>query len=201
MGLKLKKVFQKLQVQMSLLKLPTEILYNMFHFLETNRETIALVTTCRSWNNLGKQNGYIRKMCMTPLKIGTNWISNFNAHNRCIDRVFVHLQDDPHFWIFRFPRIVNCYECHLSENFLPNGGRPCDTELLIFRTMNRKDRDTRFETDWSLFPKLKRLVLYVDSANIDGLEKLENLETLVIYTNEGKYIRDGKKGPIKFIPY
>jgi hypothetical protein len=175
--------------------LPEEILCSMFEWLETNHETTALAITCKTWWHLAKSNGYIRKLRLDPHTDGNEWIQRFNNNVHTIDRVFVDRQTDPHYWIFRFPRVVNCSECELTGDFIPNGGKPCKTEMLILRNMLTSTARTTFKTNWALFPKLKRLVLYVAECDITGLEKLKHLDTTYIRTDRGTLTRDGTEGP------
>ena len=178
--------------------LPDDILYGMFDMLETNEETIALAKTTKTWHKLAKNNGYLKKLRFTPNVNGKEYIKHYIENANTIDRVYVERQTDPHFWIFGFPRVVNCSECELTEDFIPNGGKPCKTEILIFRNMSERTAPTRFKTNWSLFPNLKRLVLYVAECDLAGLEKLEHLDTTYIRTDRGVYKRDGTQGEFKF---
>lgn len=182
-----------------IVNLPNEILQSLFSWLPRNSDTIALNCSCRQLNKLATENGYIRKMCFNKNIDGNNWIKRYITHSRTIDNIYMESQKNPHYWIIDFPRMVNCSECELTEPFIPNGGYPCKTEILIFRNMSHKTR-TNFQTNWSLFPNLRRLVIYVDECNINGLEKLINLDTAYIYTYNGVYKRDGIKGEFIFKP-
>lgn len=180
-----------------LLNLPTEILQSLFQWFQSNQESIALIKTCKEWKNITKNHGYIRKLSF-PIQSGLNWINTFCNHPNTIDRVYIYNQTDPHFWIFKFPRIVNCCDCNLTTPFIPNGGTPCDTETLIFRNM-LDPYMTKFKTNWELFPKLRTLIIYVYDCDVDGLEKLKDLYTVAVYTYWGCY-KKCDDGDIKFFP-
>ena len=170
----------------------------MFGWLETNEETIALAETCKRWWAIANSYGYIRKLKMTPHTDGNKYISLYNANVRTINSVYVENQPNPHDWIFVFPRMVNCSECELAKQFIPNGGKPCKTELLVFRNLHTKTASTTFKTNWALFPKLRRLVLYVEECDLTGLENLKHLDTTYIRTSAGVYTRNGITGVFAF---
>lgn len=197
----MKNNFYLFQTQMSsknLLSLPTDILSNMFTYLE-HSESGSLVKTCKEMKNACKENGgFLRKISLTQNTKGNEYLQNYANHSRSIERVYLESQADPHLWIFRFPKLINCSSCELTEPFIPNGGRACETEILSFRNIDGPY--VTFKTDWSLFPKLKRLVLYVNKIDFEltELEALPHLDTIMIYTKEGTYKRDGTSGKIEF---
>ena len=185
---------------MALNNLPTDILAGMFQYLEV-KESASLIETCSEWDSACKENGgYLRKIQLTPEINGNEYLQTYSRHARTIERVYVDNQTDPHHWIIRFPKLVNCAGCDLTEDFIPHGGKQCETEILTFRNIGENSPKVLFKTDWSLFPKLRRLVLFVEEVDLTGLDKLKQLDTIVIYTANGTYKRDGTVGKIVFTP-
>lgn len=182
----------------NILSLPTDILGDLFGYLK-HSESGNLIKSCKEMENACKENGgFLQKISLTQNTKGNDYLENYAKHARTIERVYVERQIDPHYWIVKFPRLVNCCECELTEPFIPNGGRPCETEILSFRNIGGPK--VTFKTDWKLFPKLKRLVLYVNKIDFElaELEALQGLDTIMIYTDMGAYKRDGIGGKLKF---
>jgi len=168
--------------------LPVDIIYSFVLWFYENKDTISLSSVCKDWKRLFDETGYIRKMRLTNRVNGIDWIRHFISHKQTIDSIYIANQTDPAMWIIEFPRMVHFSECVLTQPLIPNGKNPCRTEVLIFRNMTV--RNTVFNTDWSLFPNLRRLVIYVSSCNMNGLMELKNLHTVCIYTDNGTYKLD-----------
>lgn len=173
---------------MILTNLPTDILINFFSFL-SDKENLQYICASKSFYDAYKENGGV--LTKIKLKKHTNrqkFTKNFYRHFQTIKDVYVEDQKDPHYNIINFPKIVKCSSCDLTEPFIPNHGQPCETETLIFRNTENKPT-VHFKTDWSLFPNLKRVVLYVnsiDETDLEVLKKLPNIDSISIYTNRAK---------------
>lgn len=175
---------------MSLINLPTDILINLFSYL-TDKENVQYTLANKSFYEAYKENGgFLSKIKLQKHTNKQKFTKTFYRHFHTIKDVYVEHQKNPHYNIINFPKIVKCSSCELTEPFLPNYGQPCETEILIFRN-TKNDTTVHFKTNWSLFPKLKRVVLYVDSIDVSDVEVLKNLpyiDSISIYTNKNKKI-------------
>jgi len=152
---------------MSLVELPDDLLRYILEFLESTRERLRVTNLCKSTRIT-----LLKTISLKPSHDGMEFIRVFLHHIRSIERVHVIGQTNPHLWIPKFPKLVKIENCDLTTPFIPDGGRECETEILIFKNFN-----TDFQTDWSLFPKLKNVYIYANSVDYKMLKDrhFENL--------------------------
>ena len=171
---------------MSLKELPTDILCHLFSYLDKN--SAPFVETCKKMSKLPHENGgYLSKIKLEGNTKESVFVKTYFNHCRTIERVYIEGRENPHQILVNFPKIINCYNCKLTEPFIPNNGNPCETEVLIFR----QDFDVRtpFKTNWSLFPKLKVLILIVEETDLQSIQENEKIEEISVYINTKTYKR------------
>ena len=162
---------------MSLIKLPKDIIiHEILDFFISNKEAISLMTTCKTLWNMAKKYGYIRKLTLGYQLGNLDYVNHFISNTNTLNSVLIQTQMDPHNWIFKSPRMIECDRCVLSEPYTPVDKHP-NTEIFIFRNLN-----SSFWIDWKMFPKLTKIVISAKEIKTTNVDSLKNLRYAYIST-------------------
>lgn len=164
---------------MSLVIVPEELVYLIWN-LTDNKGSVSLACTNKWFNATGNQNGYVKHMSIGRLNDDSTLtcVMRYLEHKRSLHSIHIERLNNPQSWISGCLPIITCFNrCHFTTELNPP---PSNTEILTIRDQHRHQHNNTLRINWSKFPKLKVLDLYVFKVNLSGIEACRNLNSVKI---------------------
>lgn len=161
---------------MSLEILPDELILHIWEFVETNKDMVALVSTCRSFRNLGNIFGYVKSITFGYMDFEKFW----QFKHRRNDFIYRMIMDNISYCSsqFTWPKEMIFNRCCIGSILIdPN---PSPTETLIVRDLCQCDSRKVLTINWSKLPKLRVLDIYHWDIDFTGLDACKELEIIRI---------------------
>ena len=189
------------RTKMSFHHLPEDLILYIWVMIETNKDMVSLVSTCKRFRDLGKKRGCIKS-------IDFSWNSDYmNFSELCgHPKLFLHqmkISDfvDPIFWIptKHWTKTMIFERCCMGGKCIdPDGSK---TETLVIKDNHRRRNRYTLRINWSKLPKLKVLDLYVHDVDLNGLETCQELEAIRIDVNNNRFFPEflAKLPQLRFI--
>jgi hypothetical protein len=148
----------------------------------TDKEAKNLSNTCKTINKLG----YLKYICMINSSDPFEFALAFSKHKLTLNKVgiFTDILNPQNFMPSLWPKSVMIYYSKFSTILSPNALKTED--LKIFSLYNTQDRPIKI--NWNKLKNLKKLYLYCDNIDLNGLENCEQLENIFIYLIKVKTI-------------
>ena len=172
--------------KMSFHLLPEDLILYIWIMIETNKDMVSLVSTCKRFRDIGKKRGYIKS-------IDFSWNSDYGNFFELWGRpkLFLHqikISDfvDPITWIptKHWAKTMIFERCCMGGKYIdPYGSK---TETLVIKDILRCRNRYTLRIIWSKLPKLKVLDLYVYEVDLKGLETCQELEAIRINVNNNR---------------
>lgn len=165
---------------MSLKFLPEELILFIMEGINTNKDMIALVTTCKSFWKLGKKYGYIRSIKFGMQTDYMNFIHLYYRRNDFLHRLTMENMDKPMSWIPKaWPKEMIFNKCILDRKLIDPPLSPTET-LVISHLHRHLDYNNVLKINWSKIPNLRVLDVYAPDMEFTGIEQCQKLETVRI---------------------
>jgi len=150
-----------------------------------NNSSVSIINTCTFFNKFCKENGY-------ATKITNNNIDKFEFIHRCIlhsktlSTINMNGHINPHLWISMFKENMIFTHCSFPSRISCKEKNCNVTKCLTITDYHRYTNKIVLRIDWSIFPNLEKLVLYVFDVDLNGIENCKKLKTGKINTLKNK---------------
>ena len=150
----------------------TDLLTYMFSFLN-NKSVCCFVRSCKYIYDIGLKFGYLNYIRYNFTVDLMEFIKMFCNHTRTLSTVEIRGLQDPHIWLPDSVETLIFRQCSVSTKFeLPNSYK---IKKIIYIDTLRSDY---IDIDWSKFPNIMYLILYVKNIKISGLHNLKKLKNI-----------------------
>ena len=107
------------------------------------------------------------------------FIKNFCYHLHTLKTVYMNGIDDPHMLLPHYTEHLIFDHCSISK-YLNPGRQAYITKSLTLTDYHRYKNKQTLRVNWSCFPNLEELELYVHDVDLTGIEKLKKLKKVNI---------------------
>lgn len=159
-----------------------DLLSTIISFLDNN-SSVRLISTCQYIKNHGDNNGFLTTLKLTNTTDTMEFYNNFSKHEKSLKTLILIRIDDPFIWIPKYVERLIFENCSISCYINP-GKRIYTTKVLKLKDYDRCKNKSKIRINWSCFPNLEEIELYVHDIDLNGLDKLDNLKTILIDTCE-----------------
>lgn len=160
--------------------LPTEILSYIITFLN-NKTSTRLIRSCNSIHKYGQKFGYLTHLKATSNTDMLEFFGIFLEHSDCVTTVEINGVENPQLLLPRFVRNLSFNHCSISNDIDP-GKKVYETKKIRLRDYHRYKNKQILRINWSCFPNLEELDLYVYDVDLTGIKELEKLKIIKINT-------------------
>ena len=163
-------------VPLLLSRLPDDVVWEILGHLNTNRDMVAVHSTCKSLHYLTGKRGYIRHLHFSWGSNAMNFVMLHGKHEKSLDSLQVSRVVDPIPWIpCRWPRQITFSSCVFSSTPIDPPLSP--TEVLSVICWSGK---ATLRINWAKLPALRVLNLHVYNVELTGLHRCRNLEKICL---------------------
>lgn len=157
------------------------IILEIIKFL-TDKEAKKLSETSKSINKIG----YLKYICMNNFSNPFDFSLACYKHNLTLNKVSIikNMIDPQNFMPLAWPKSVIIYYSKFSNILNPDALKT--EELKIFSL--HKTNNNSIKIDWFKFQNLKKLYLYCEDVDLNGLENCKHIENIFIYLLNTKTI-------------
>lgn len=161
---------------MSLLTIPIDILKSIMYFLN-NKDNTNLIRVCKYFCIYGKERGY---MTFINADLNTNimtFVHRFCQHSHTVKSISIRGIDNPHIWLPHYVEKLNFEHCAITKyvNPCPRSNSRVVTSFKL-SDYHRYKYKTTLRVNWSCFPNLEELELYVHDVDLTGIEQCKKLK-------------------------
>lgn len=160
--------------------LPKDIITYIISFLE-NKDTRKLINTCNFFYKHGKKYGYLTYLKATSNTDMLYFYNLFLEHYNCVTTIEINGIKNPQLLLPKFVQNINFNHCYISK-YLDPGKQIYQTKKIRIRDYNRYKNKQTLRVNWSRFPNLKELDLYVYNVDLTGIKVLKKLKNIRINT-------------------
>ena len=157
-----------------------EILLYIMSFLD-NKNNTNLVKSCNSLYRHGKKHGYLTYIKATNNRDLTYFKNILLKHSECLTTIEMNGFENPHLLLHRFVCNIKFDRCSISK-YVDPGKQIYQTEKIRLKDYHRYKNKQTLKVNWSRFPNLKELDLYVYDVDLTGIEQLKKLKHININT-------------------
>ena len=165
-----------------MITLPDEMILEIWDWLFSNKDMVALRSCCTQFKILGDKHGYLRHLDLSMDADFMNLMVLWGKHNlKGLRSLCVSGFNSPGPWIpFPWPMHTLFSNCRMGSSMISPPLSPT-TELRV------TDYGVgTLRMDWSKVPKLRLLELHAYDADLSGLVLCQGLEHLRLYLKTGK---------------
>ena len=164
-----------------MLKLNTVIISYIMSFLD-NKSNTMYVNTCKFLSEHGKKFGFLSSISASPSTNMMTFLKIFCDNIQTITSVTITGIDNPHIWLPDYVEKIIFNNCSILNYLNPPICKK--TKILKLTDYYRYSNKLALNINWSRFPNLEEIELYVYSVNkIDKniLKKIKkiNINTLI----------------------
>lgn len=159
---------------------PTEIILGIMSFLD-NKTNTKLVRTCKSFHNHGKKFGYLTQLKVNNIIDKIYYLNIYLEHSKCLTTIEMNGFENPHLLLPRYVYNIKFDHCSISK-YLDPGKQIYETEKITLKDYHRYKNKLTLQVNWSRFPNLKELQLYVYDVDLTGITELKKLKKININT-------------------
>lgn len=165
---------------MSLDFLPEETILHIWEYVQTNKDIIALISTSRRFQKMGKTFGYIKSITVGMNMDFMNFIELYHKHNKFLQRLTIENMSNPTYLIpTSWPKEVIFNRCFMGNSLIDPPQSL--TEILIIQDFNRtRNSPNILKINWNKLNKLRILDIYTTDIDFTGLDACKNLEIIRI---------------------
>ena len=172
---------------MSLINCPSDSLIIITSFLD-NKSSISLMKTSQHINQHGKKFGYLTHISLGDFPDMMDFIRRFCEHSQCLKSVLIRGVDNPQLWVPRYVERLVFDHCSIPSYINP-GKQGHITKSLVIRDYHRYQNKQTLRINWTCFPNLEELELYVHDVDWKDAHLLKNIKRVKINTcNNSKQI-------------
>lgn len=157
---------------MLFLNLPEEMIIYIWDFLETNKDSISLLKTCKALRKIAINNGYIKELSIqkfSPIVFQVKSVEHFHTINSII-------VDSVNWLPRKWPVKVTFIQCEMNSEIDP----PDKTKTTKLELKLRTDRKDCLNINWKKFPNLEQLYISTYDINLEGIELCQKLSKICI---------------------
>ncbi len=169
--------------KMSFHYLPEDLILYIWVMIETNKDMVALISTCKRFRDIGKERGCIKSIEFQENSNYHNFIELWGRPKLFLHQIKISDFANPISWIptKHWTKTMIFERCYMGEEYIdPDGSK---TETLVIKDVHRRRNRYTLRINWSKLPKLKVLDLYVPDVDLNGLETCQELEAIRIDVN------------------
>lgn len=165
-------------------QIPTDYITYILSFCDNN-SGVSVINTCTFFYKFSKENGY-------ATKITNNNINEFEFIRRCIlhsktlSTINMNGYVNPHLWVPMFKENMIFTHCSFPSRIFYRDKNCNITKHLTITDYHRYTNNIVLSIDWSIFPNLEELILYVFDVDLNGIENCKKLKTCRINTLKNK---------------
>lgn len=165
-------------------QIPTDCITYILSFCDNNSGT-SIINTCIFFSIFSKKNGF-------ATKINNNNINEFKFIERCIlhsktlSTINMKGYVNPHLWVPMFKENMLFTHCSFPSKIFDRKKNCNLTKCLSITDYHRYTNKIVLKIDWSIFPNLEELVLYVFDVDLNGIENCKKLKKCKINTIKNK---------------
>ena len=158
------------------------VLLEIINYL-SDKEAKNLAVTCKRINKIG----YLKYIYMNDASDPFRFSIDFVKHNLTLNKVaiFNRMQNPQYFMPSMWPKSVIFYYSKFSDILSPNAFKTEDFKL--FSLHETEDKPIRI--DWVKFRNLKKIYIYCDNIDLDGIEVCEGLTDAFVYLIQNNTIK------------
>lgn len=172
---------------MSLTQYPSDIISFISSCLDNN-SGYNLMRTCRLFKLHGDQYGFKTSINLDYSMDAIVFIKNFMKHKDSLRIITVRGIDNPHIWIPQYVETLIFDHCSVIERINP-GNTIHAVKSIKIRDYHRFKNNNTLRINWTQFPNLEHLELYVYDVDLNGL----NLNKLKTYNIDSFVTRKKKR--------
>ena len=140
-----------------------------------NKSSIYLIKTCRYIKTHGDRYGFLTSLELDYTTDTMAFIRWFSYHQETLRTVKIKGMDNPHMWLPKYVENVIFDHCSVIKRINPQ--KPIYvTKSLNITDYHRYNNKNTLRINWTQFPNLEKLELYVYDVDLNGLD----LKTLKI---------------------
>jgi len=161
---------------MCLKSLPLDITLYIWGFVETNKESVSLLQTCKEMSKIGKDFGYLKKIHVRYDTDMMEYINRCFTHKLSLNYIKLDNVDDPYNWIpIKWPKTIVFARCNFSDKEIiaPKG---TVTEKIVITSAIIYDSNA-INIKWSSLTQLKHLEVCNHNINLVGIENTPTFKT------------------------
>jgi hypothetical protein len=168
---------------MSLYNIPEELLSLIIEKLDTNEDSVSLISSCKKFHNISKEIEYIKSLVLDYNTDYIRFIKLYNKSTKSLKKLYVYKIGNPLDWIPRnkWPSILIFNMCFMGNKYID----PVisDTETLRIYDPDSRDNKTKnkLRINWKKLPKLRIIDVNTNDIDFSGMETCKNLEIVHIY--------------------
>lgn len=171
---------------MSIKSLSPDVLSIVLSFLD-NKNSSFLVCTCKTLKTYGDNHGFISSIKYNYNDDIIKFMIHFYHHLHTIKNIYIRGLDNPHLYITNYAENICFDHCNIYEYVNPK--KPIFmAKSLKITDYHRYTNKRTLSINWSAFPNIENLELYVYDVDLSCLTTLKHLKTYTINT-----ITNGKK--------
>lgn len=150
-----------------------------------NNSGVSIVNTCTFFYKISKNNGF-------ATNINNNNMNEFEFIQRCIlhsntlSTINMNGYVNPHLWVPVFKESMIFTHCSFPSRIFDRQKNCTITKCLTITDYHRYTNKIVLRIDWSIFPNLEKLVLYVFDVDLNGIENCKKLKSGKINTLKNK---------------
>ena len=167
---------------MSLLNYSLDTVLIILSFLD-NKSGIKMMSTCRSINLNGRKNGFLTSLKLDNKIDAMDFFKQCIKHQETLKKITICGYDNPHMWIPQYIETLIFDHCSVLECIDPPE-IVYETKYIKITDYHRLRLKNKLYINWSKFPNLEHLELYVYSVDLSGLDttklKICNINSLKI---------------------
>lgn len=169
-------------------KLPDDALLMIIKFLKTNKETCALIRTCKALNTFGHTYGWLKRLSGPDQAM-------YDKHKETITTLFFVSTYSPMKPIPGWTETMHFNGWGYPVSLSPT--KTTKTKRLVFRNYTPGVLDI----DWKMFPELRCVVICAGSLSSTDFTSLKKIHTMYIRLTDGEWRKNPEDIKPIFVPY
>lgn len=158
---------------MSLSNSSQDIISYITTFLH-NKDNVSIAHTCLQLS----KSSFMRSLRLDPLVDQWIFLKRWLQHSKSIRVIQISYRDNPYLMLPEYPEQL-IFE-HCSIGVWNPGNKAYKTKYVKLLDYNRYGNKRHLTINWSCFPNLEKLDLYVWSVDLNGIENCKKLKNIKI---------------------
>ena len=146
---------------------PTDCITHILSFCDNNSGA-SIINTCRFFSLFSKNEGFATKITNNNIN-EFEFIKRCIAHSKTLSVIHINGYVNPHLWVPMFKETMVFTHCSFPSKIFNRGKKYNLTKSLTITDYHRYTNKIILKIDWSIFPNLEELVLYVFDVDLNGM--------------------------------